>query len=70
MKNLKERKLAVEMMKRRLGFAPRLEDIIPLESDHYYGKCTYVMFRVKGDKMGFTYRAYSNYGAERELVID
>ena len=57
MKNLKERQLAVKAMKDVLGFAPALKDSIPLESNHYYGTCTYVLFNVKGDKMGTDYRA-------------
>lgn len=68
MKNLKERKLAVRAMKLNLGFAPKLEDIIPLESDHLKELCVYVLFNVKGDKIGFDYRArLTIYGYKLEV---
>lgn len=58
MRNIKERKLAVNAMKNALGFAPKLDDIIPLESSENYGVVTYVLFSVKGDKMNMYYRAH------------
>lgn len=58
MKNMKERQLAVKAMKSNLGFAPRLEDIIPLESSENYGVVTYVLFQVKGCKLNLYYRAH------------
>lgn len=71
MKNLKERQLAVKAMKSELGFAPRLEDIIPLESSHLCGECSYVLFEVKGDKISFEYRANTtNYGSHYHLEMD
>lgn len=55
MKYLKERQLAKEALKAKLGFAPKLENIVALESDHVFGECTYVLFGVKGSKI--IYRA-------------
>ena len=48
MKNLKEKVLARQVMLARLGFAPALDNIQPLESTGYYGQCDYVLFYVKG----------------------
>jgi len=47
MRYLKERKLAQEVLKRKLGFAPKMEDIIPLESGVDNGVCHYVMFTIR-----------------------
>ena len=51
MKYEKERQLAKQVMQERLGFAPNLTDIIPLESSHCYGQCTSVSFYVKGQEL-------------------
>ena len=50
MKYLKERKLAQTAMKHCLGYAPSLENILPLESSENNGECTHVMFLVRGHK--------------------
>ena len=47
MKNMKERKLAKSVLEERLGFSPKLEDIIPLESSSCKHVCEYVMFTIK-----------------------
>jgi hypothetical protein len=47
MKNMKERKLARNMIRGLLGLSVKLEDIVPLESSHSYGRCDYVMFSIK-----------------------
>ena len=60
MRYLKERQLAKETLKTKLGFAPKLEDIIPLESSHNNGVCTYVLFYVKGQE-NIQYRAAKKY---------
>ena len=57
MKYLKERKLAQKVLKEELGFAPTLENIIPLESSHRNGICTYVLFEIKNSKRSIQYRA-------------
>lgn len=59
MKYLKERQLAQSAMKAKLGFAPTLDNIIPLESSVSHCKCTYVMFQVKGNDQ-IIYRANAN----------
>lgn len=64
MRYLKERQLAKETLKTKLGFAPTLADIIPLESSHDNGVCTYVLFSVKGQQ-DIQYRATKN-----ELIIE
>ena len=61
MRYLKERQLAKETLKTKLGFSPKLEDIIPLESSHNDGVCTYVLFYVKGQEN-------IQYGAARESL--
>lgn len=47
MKNLKEKQLAKTILMERLGFAPKMEDIIPLESTGGKNYCDYVMFTIK-----------------------
>lgn len=47
MKYLRERKLAKRVLEERLGFAPKMEDIIPLESSGYKRVCDYVMFTIR-----------------------
>lgn len=58
MKNMKERQLAVKAMKSELGFAPTLDQIIPLESSSNNNFVYYVLFEIKGDKFGYQYRAW------------
>lgn len=57
MKYLKERKLAQKVLKEELGFAPTLENIVPLESYVRKGICTYVLFEIKNSKRSVQYRA-------------
>lgn len=64
MKYLKERKLAQQELKRALGFAPKLEDIIPLESGHHNGVCINVLFTIK-NKSETQYKASTDC-----LVVD
>ena len=47
MKNLKERTLARQVLRAKLGFAPALENIVPLESSGHFGQCNYVLFQIK-----------------------
>ena len=52
----KEKELALTVCGTLLGFRPRKVDIIPLESDHSYGECTYVLFKLR-DIRNTYYRA-------------
>lgn len=56
MKNLKERQLAKEVLKKTLRFNVTLSDVIPLESDHIKGQCVYVLFNIRGNNK-ISYRA-------------
>ena len=47
MKYLKERKMAQIWLVNLLGFAPKMEDIIPLESSGSRYGLDYVMFTIK-----------------------
>lgn len=47
MKYLKERKMAKAWLEILLGFAPKMEDIIPLESSGKGRRCDYVMFTIR-----------------------
>lgn len=61
MKNYAERKLAVRVMKKVLGFAPPMTKIIPLESSGSSDVIRYVMFQVEGGG-NIVYRASDDLG--------
>lgn len=52
----KEKELALTVCETVLGFKPRRVDIIPLESDHSWGECTYLLFQINNVRNTF-YRA-------------
>ena len=52
----KEKELALTVCGTLLGFRPRKADIIPLESDHSWGECNYVLFQLRDIRNTF-YRA-------------
>ena len=67
MKYAKERKLAKEVLLNKLGYAPSLENIIPLESEHNHGICNYVLFTIRGGNANVQYRAGTSFLVMEQL---
>ena len=67
MKNLKERTFARQVMRTKLGFAPALENIVPLESSVYFGEVNYVLFGVKGNDEVLYRASRDDYGISLEI---